>query len=149
MSCDTYTYAVLAIISNSYPPRKGRLLMYYSPVRHSPPKWCVRLACIRHAASVHPEPGSNSPLSYVKTLNVFLTLINCFSLFRYLETFFLLTCFCLVFNVLLVTLAECSYNISFPFSFVKSFFIFFYLFLLFFIHFFLIYLKKSLVFFVF
>ena len=22
---------------------------------------CVRLACIRHAASVHPEPGSNSP----------------------------------------------------------------------------------------
>ena len=24
---------------------------------------CVRLACIRHAASVHPEPGSNSPLS--------------------------------------------------------------------------------------
>ena len=22
----------------------------------------VRLACIRHAASVHPEPGSNSPL---------------------------------------------------------------------------------------
>ena len=37
--------------------------MYYSPVRHSSPKWCVRLACIRHAASVHPEPGSNSPLS--------------------------------------------------------------------------------------
>ena len=23
---------------------------------------CVRLACIRHAASVHPEPGSNSSL---------------------------------------------------------------------------------------
>ena len=24
----------------------------------------VRLACIRHAASVHPEPGSNSPSNY-------------------------------------------------------------------------------------
>ena len=24
-------------------------------------KHLVRLACIRHAASVHPEPGSNSP----------------------------------------------------------------------------------------
>ena len=23
--------------------------------------WLVRLACIKHAASVHPEPGSNSP----------------------------------------------------------------------------------------
>ena len=34
-SCDPFTYAVLAIISNSYPPHEGRLLMYYSPVRHS------------------------------------------------------------------------------------------------------------------
>ena len=24
-------------------------------------RYLVRLACIRHAASVHPEPGSNSP----------------------------------------------------------------------------------------
>ena len=23
--------------------------------------WSVRLACVKHAASVHPEPGSNSP----------------------------------------------------------------------------------------
>ena len=37
--------------------------MCYSPVRHSlsPKKECVRLACVRHAASVYPEPGSNSP----------------------------------------------------------------------------------------
>ena len=40
---------------------RGRLVTCYSPVRHSSPKWSVRLACIRHAASVHPEPGSNSP----------------------------------------------------------------------------------------
>ena len=39
--------------------------MSYSPVRHSLflPKQekDVRLACVRHAASVYPEPGSNSP----------------------------------------------------------------------------------------
>src|SRR5258707_11557284 len=28
----------------------------------TPLRASVRLACIRHAASVHPEPGSNSPL---------------------------------------------------------------------------------------
>ena len=36
----------------------------YSPVRHSTnPRrgFLVRLACVKHAASVHPEPGSNSP----------------------------------------------------------------------------------------
>ncbi len=28
----------------------------------------VRLACVRHAASIHPEPGSNSPLKIDKGL---------------------------------------------------------------------------------
>ena len=44
---------------------RGRLPTCYSPVRHSihSPKRAliVRLACVKHAASVHPEPGSNSP----------------------------------------------------------------------------------------
>ena len=62
-------YAVLAAVSDCYPPLKGRLLTRYSPVRHSVtkgfirricPKCFVRLACVKHAASVHPEPGSNS-----------------------------------------------------------------------------------------
>ncbi len=40
------------------------VLLTHSPL--GPPPYCyksdlVRLACIRHAASVHPEPGSNSP----------------------------------------------------------------------------------------
>ena len=44
----------------------------YSPVRHSglpeSKLWAlVRLACVKHAASVRPEPGSNSPLK--KSLN--------------------------------------------------------------------------------
>ena len=55
-------YAVLASVSRRYPPHKGRLLTRYSPVRHwSDPKVVtVRLECVMHAASVHPEPGSNS-----------------------------------------------------------------------------------------
>ena len=39
----------------------------------------VRLACIRHAASVHPEPGSNSPFD--------------FSSKRFLLTFLLFLCY--------------------------------------------------------
>ncbi len=59
------TYAVLAILSDCYPPFKGRLFTCYSPVRHftmgrSP--ILVRLACVRPAANVRSEPGSNSPV---------------------------------------------------------------------------------------
>src|ERR687883_336306 len=59
------TYAVLAILSDCYPPLKGRLPTCYSPVRHftrgrSP--FLVRLACVRPAANVRSEPGSNSPV---------------------------------------------------------------------------------------
>ena len=47
-------------------PTNGHVPMYYSPVRHSPPgassRAAVRLACVRHAASVQSEPGSNSSL---------------------------------------------------------------------------------------
>ena len=57
-------YAVLASVSRRYSPLEGRLLTCYSPVRHfiSFPKesLIVRLACLRHAASVDSEPGSNS-----------------------------------------------------------------------------------------
>ena len=31
-------------------------------IRKLQSKYLVRLACVRHAASVHPEPGSNSQL---------------------------------------------------------------------------------------
>ena len=33
--------------------------------RFPPERGAVRLACVRRAASVHPEPGSNSPSKYV------------------------------------------------------------------------------------
>ena len=47
---------------------RGRLDTRYSPVRRSPSKFASklhaapRLACVKPVASVHPEPGSNSPL---------------------------------------------------------------------------------------
>ena len=62
-------YAVLAFVSERYSPLEGRLLTCYSPVRHFIhfPKevLIVRLACLRHAASVDSEPGSNSRYKFV------------------------------------------------------------------------------------
>jgi hypothetical protein len=54
-------YAVLAGLSAGYPPSEGRFLRVTHP---SATGYCypVRLACVRHTASVRPEPGSNSPL---------------------------------------------------------------------------------------
>ena len=62
-------YAGLASLSEGCPPDRGRLHTCYSPVRRSPAESAStlpaapRLACVKPAASVHPEPGSNSPLS--------------------------------------------------------------------------------------
>ena len=56
-------YAVLALLSERYPPLEGRSPTRYSPVCHSTQgllPFRVRLACVRHAASVDSEPGSNS-----------------------------------------------------------------------------------------
>ena len=54
--------------------------MYYSPVRHSIVNYRVRLACIRHAASVHPEPGSNSPLYLLQLCVCLALMLFCFIL---------------------------------------------------------------------
>jgi hypothetical protein len=59
----TGCHAVLAFLSERYPPLEGRSPTRYSPVCHSTQgrsPFRVRLACIRHAASVDSEPGSNS-----------------------------------------------------------------------------------------
>src|SRR3954464_97862 len=57
------SYPVLDPVSQAYPRVRGRLLTCYSPVRRSstPKGLSARLACVKHAASVRPEPGSNSP----------------------------------------------------------------------------------------
>ena len=65
--CREESHAVLIHLSMSYPPYKGRFFTCYAPVRHfhvqiaSYLNDLVRLACLNHAASVHSEPGSNSP----------------------------------------------------------------------------------------
>ena len=73
--------------------------MRYSPVRHSvnltsirklPSNRFVRLACVKHAASVHPEPGSNSHVKILIPVKIRLANFN-----RYY------CCFGFVLNVLL------------------------------------------------
>ena len=61
--CNARSYPVLDPVSQAYPKVQGRSPTCYSPVRHSstPKGLSVRLACVKHAASVRPEPGSNSP----------------------------------------------------------------------------------------
>ena len=59
-----WSYPVLAILSDCYPRPQGR----YSRVTHpcaallSPKTFRARLACVRRAANVRSEPGSNSPI---------------------------------------------------------------------------------------
>ena len=58
-------HPVLATVSRGYLELGGRLPTRYSPVRRFTqglPPFHARLACIRRAASVRPEPGSNSPV---------------------------------------------------------------------------------------
>ncbi len=58
-------HSALAPVSRGYSKVRGRFLTCYSPVRRFPPPeggFVPRLACVKPAASVHPEPGSNSPL---------------------------------------------------------------------------------------
>ena len=65
-------HAVLAAVSRCYSPLRGRSPTRYSPVRRSTwglPPFRARLACVRHAASVDSEPGSNSPVKLVALLS--------------------------------------------------------------------------------
>jgi hypothetical protein len=58
------TYTVLAPLSQSYPLPQGRLSTCYAPVRrctHDRSHFLARLACVKRAASVRSEPGSNPP----------------------------------------------------------------------------------------
>ena len=73
-------YAVLAPLSRCYSPPGGRLPTCYSPGRHSThPRrdFRVRLACVRHAASVDSEPGSNSQLFNPYSARRIVLLDNC------------------------------------------------------------------------
>ena len=72
-------YAVLAQISLGCPPPIDRSPTCYSPVRHytrTRRYFLVRLACVRHAASVHSEPGSNSSSKYLKAFFLSLSVLK-------------------------------------------------------------------------
>ncbi|HAZ73210.1 MAG TPA: hypothetical protein DCW58_01325 [Candidatus Pacebacteria bacterium] len=55
-------YAALPHLSMSYSPLEGKFLRITHPSATRIPRreFTVRLACLRHTASIHPEPGSNS-----------------------------------------------------------------------------------------
>ena len=67
------TYAVLANLSIGYPPLLGtfRCVTHPFATRHPRSKLlcaAVRLACVKHAASVQSEPGSNSSVQSLQAL---------------------------------------------------------------------------------
>ena len=53
-------YGALAVISNCCSPPRGKFSRVTHPSATKAWKASVQLACVRHTASVHPEPGSNS-----------------------------------------------------------------------------------------
>ena len=92
----------------------------------------VRLACVKHAASVHPEPGSNSlikclihsrqPTSLVISRHYCykkFILLNDDSLKNFRESYVF---HCLVIKVCCVCLSDSSFILSHLFLFVKHFF---------------------------
>ena len=82
----------------------------------------VRLACVRHAASVRPEPGSNSPFNILFKLTLAL-LQNCFCCF--LKLFLFVSCSCLIFNVRVAVFSNVLYVNKFVTLCQHIFFIFF------------------------
>jgi hypothetical protein len=72
-------YAVLANLSISYSPLIGtsRCITHPSAARHQGcPHAAARLACVKHAASVQSEPGSNSLVLILTFLLFALDLLN-------------------------------------------------------------------------
>ena len=60
-------HPVLAVVSNCYPEPKGRFPRVTHPCA-TRPEGLVRLACVRHAASVRSEPESNSQVDVRSSL---------------------------------------------------------------------------------
>src|SRR6185295_73313 len=61
-------YAVLIRLSPSYPPLQDMFRCITHPFatrRQGCPRVTVRLACVKHAASVQSEPGSNSSVQSI------------------------------------------------------------------------------------
>ena len=70
------------------PGQMSYVLRTRAPLESTRKCFPVRLACVRHAASVHPEPGSNSPyISYVSFSLQRLPTFEVWSLYLFLRGF--------------------------------------------------------------
>ena len=68
-SCDDPKTFGISIPFEMLSPSKRQVvyvLLTRSPLRNYRNNFSVRLACVRHAASVRPEPGSNSPINFIE-----------------------------------------------------------------------------------
>ena len=136
-------HAVLASVSGRYSPHTGRLLTRYSPVRHyasvkqASPR-TVRLECVMHAASVYPEPGSNSlNMVYIPdivryTSELIPLLFSVQSILKFQKNFqslgmlsHTLCCCCSIFKELAAASGQLDYSITFSSSCQPPFLSFF------------------------
>lgn len=69
MSCNIYCYAVLAIVSNSYPPLPGRLPTRYSPVRNSSRREAPPSAFYLHVLGTPPAFVLSQDQTLIKSLS--------------------------------------------------------------------------------
>ena len=105
MTCVIHCYAVLAIVSNSYPPLQGRLPTRYSPVRNSSKKSKL----LSSAFYLH---VLGTPPAFVLSQDQ--TLINTLIIVRALTHFRLLTfysCKLTGYNSSIITLHLVSYSV--------------------------------------
>ena len=68
-SCDQTKTFGISIPFGMLSPSKRQVvyvLLTRLPLRNYRNNFSVRLACVRHAASVRPEPGSNSPINFIE-----------------------------------------------------------------------------------
>src|SRR4029079_12232032 len=66
-------YAVLAPLSRRYPPLRDTFRCITHPFaarRQGCPRAAARLACVKHAASVQSEPGSNSSVRSLQSVSL-------------------------------------------------------------------------------
>ena len=105
MTCVIHCYAVLAIVSNSYPPLQGRLPTRYSPVRNSSKKSkLLSSAFYLHVLGTPPA----FVLSQDQTLINILIIVRALTHFRRLTIY---SCKLTGYNSFIITLHLVSYSV--------------------------------------
>ena len=138
MSCNIYYYAVLAIVSNSYPPLPGRLPTRYSPVRNSSAR------CKHQASAFYLHVLGTPPAFILSQDQTLIKIIVCLKLILSLTDLLFFSLFstttsvvvpCTLvrlvqFSKVFIALSSDNYiSISLIYSLVNTFLNFFYLFL--------------------